>query len=161
MVARLAAIMMLNAALWDYRYAPMHTATFLDTLEQAMVDSEVDMSGSLEAMLQILLACNDGCTKDWTNDFNDTTTPLSENVPDFSQYSPLATSPSARSWFVGRMLKIAKRLGADSWHRINDFLFDCLTFRVAEPDAYIWESDLRKEILDAPLTSYIMPSLVK
>ena len=161
MVARLAALMMLNAALWDYRYAPMHAATFLNTLEQAMVYSEVGMSGSLEAMLQILLACNDGCTNDWTNKFDGTTTPLADNTPDFSQYSPLATSPSARPWFVGRMLKIAKRLSPDSWHRINDFLFDCLTFRVTEPSAYLWESDLRKEILDAPLTSYVMPSLMK
>ncbi|KAJ6115509.1 hypothetical protein N7523_005926 [Penicillium sp. IBT 18751x] len=160
MVARLTAIMMLNAALWDYRYAPLHAATFLNTLEQAMVDSEVSMSGSVEAMLQILLACNDGCTNDWSSNFDGTIAPLAKEAPDFSQYSPLATSPSARPWFVGRMLKIAKRLGADSWHRINDFLFDCLTFRVTELSAYLWESNLRKEILDAPLTSYVMPALM-
>ncbi|KAJ5684145.1 uncharacterized protein N7477_000490 [Penicillium maclennaniae] len=80
MVARLTAMMMLNAALWDYRYALTHAATFLNTLEQAMVDSEVSMSGSVEAMLQILLACNDGCTNDWTNNFDNIIAPLAEEA---------------------------------------------------------------------------------
>lgn len=162
MIARLTAIMMLNAALWDYRYTPILAGTFLSTLEQAMVDSEVNISGSVEAILQILLACNDGCTNNWTTSVDGSVAlGLAENVPDFKQYSPTATSPSARPWFTGRMLKIAKRLGADSWHRVNDFLFDCLTLRVTESNAHLWEADLRREILDAPLTSYVMPSLME
>jgi hypothetical protein len=161
MVARLTALMMLNAALWDYRYTPAHAATFLNTLEQAMVDSEVSMSGSVEAILQILLACNDGCPNDGTTGVDGFVAPdTAENIPDFSQYSPTATSPHARPWFVGRMLKIAKRLGGDSWHRISDFLFDCLMLHLTEPSAYVWELDMRKEILDAPLTNYVMPSLM-
>jgi hypothetical protein len=153
MVARLSALMMLNAALWDYRYSPIHTSTFLKTLEQAIVDSEVSMSGSVEAILQILLECKDCSTDAWP-------AVPSEQLPDFTQYSPTATSPFARPWFVGRMLKIAKRLSADSWHHVNDFLFSCLTLQVHESSVYRWEADLRREILDAPLTSYIMPSLI-
>jgi hypothetical protein len=153
MVARLSALMMLNAALWDYRYSPIHTSTFLKTLEQAIVDSEVSMSGSVEAILQILLECKDCSTYAWP-------AVPSEQLPDFTQYSPTATSPFARPWFVGRMLKIAKRLSADSWHHVNDFLFSCLTLQVHESSVYRWEADLRREILDAPLTSYIMPSLI-
>jgi hypothetical protein len=161
MVARLTSLMMLNAALWDYRYTPIHAGTFLATLEHAMIDSEVSMSGSVEAILQILLACNDGYTGDWTTGVDGTVSPaLSEQLPDFTQYSPTASSPSARPWFVGRMLKIAKRLSAPSWHRINDFLFSCLTLRVSESTVYDWEPELRREILEAPLTSYIMPSLL-
>ncbi|KAJ5439689.1 uncharacterized protein N7458_010687 [Penicillium daleae] len=154
MVARLTALMMLNAALWDYRYTPTHAGFFLKILEQAMVDSEVSMSGSIEAILQILLKCNDGPGTDGT-----VSPAFSEQSPDFSQYSPTANSPSSRPWFIGRMLKIAKRLNADSWHRINDFLFSSLTSQVYEKSVYLWEADLRRQILDAPLTSYIMPSL--
>ncbi|KAJ5155799.1 hypothetical protein N7492_008602 [Penicillium capsulatum] len=160
MVARLTAIMMLNAALWDYRYTPIHGSTFLKTLEQSMIDSEVSMNGSVEAILQILIGCNDGSVARWATGSEGTVAPtLPEGMPDFTQYSPTATSPSARPWFVGRMLKIAKRLGADSWHRINDFLFSCLTLRVSEPNVSTWEAGLRREILDAPLTNYVMPSL--
>ncbi|CAI7678715.1 unnamed protein product [Penicillium pancosmium] len=137
MVARFTALMILNAALWDYRYAPIHAGTFLRTLEYAMIDSEVSMSGSVEAILQILLACNDG------------------------YYSSVTSSPSARPWFAGRMLKIAKRLGADSWHQISDLLFYCLTLQVSEYTVHSWEPDLRREILEAPLTSYTMPSLLE
>lgn len=153
MVARLSSLIMLNAALWDYRYTPIHTGTFLKTLEQALVDSEVSMSGSVEAILQILLECKDCPTDAWP-------AVPTEQLPDFTQYSPTATSPFARPWFVGRMLKIAKRLSADSWHRVNDFLFSCLTLQVHELSVYRWEADLRREILDAPLTSYTMPSLL-
>lgn len=162
MVARLTALMMLNAALWDYRYTPIHAATFLRTLEHAMIESEVGMSGSVEAILQILLACNDGYTEDWTVSVDGTVSPaISEQLPDFSQYSPAATSPSARPWFTGRMLKIAKRLSANSWHLLNDFLFSCLTLQVSESTVFAWEPELRCEILEAPLTSYIMPSLLQ
>lgn len=162
MVARLTALMMLNAALWDYRYTHIHAVLFLKALEQAMVDSEVSMSGSVEAILQILLECNDGATDAWLSVTGGTVSPtFLEQVPDFTQYSPTATSPSARPWFAGRMLKIAKRLSADSWHRLNDFLFSCLTLQIQESSVYLWEPDLRQEILSAPLTSYIMPSLFK
>ncbi|KAJ5644787.1 hypothetical protein N7507_010798 [Penicillium longicatenatum] len=161
MVARLTALMMLNAAFWDYRYTPLHAGNFLRTLDQALIDSEVSMSGSVEAILQILLACNDGYTPEWVTRPDGTISPAaSELTPDFTQYSPTATSPSARPWFAGRMLKIAKRLSADSWYRINDFLFSCFTMTLLEPVAYIWETDLRREILEAPLTSYVMPSLM-
>ncbi|KAJ5390294.1 uncharacterized protein N7496_001362 [Penicillium cataractarum] len=162
MVARLTALMMLNAALWDYRYTPIRAGVFLKILEQAMVDSEVNMSGSVEAILQILLECNDG-PRDASSAVTDgiVSPAFLEELPDFTQYSPTATSPSARPWFAGRMLKIAKRLSADSWHRLNDFLFSCLTLQIQESSVYLWEPDLRQEILSAPLTSYIMPSLFK
>ncbi|KAJ5953181.1 hypothetical protein N7454_000077 [Penicillium verhagenii] len=153
MVARLTALMMLNAAFWDYRYTPIHAANFLRTLQQAIIESEVSMSGSVEAVLQILLSCNDGYTMECVSGPDGTT-------PDFSQYSPNDPSPSARPWFAGRMLKIAKRLSADSWYRISDFFFSCLTMQLSEPTTYLWETDLRREILEAPLTSYIMPSLL-
>lgn len=160
MVARLTAIMMLNAALWDYRYTPIRGGTFLRTLEQSMIESEVSMNGSVEAILQILLECNDGPVGNWATGADGTISPaLTEGIPDFTQYSPTATSPSARPWFAGRMLKITKRLGADSWHRINNFLFACLALQVSEPSVFSWETDLRREILDAPLTDYVMPSL--
>ena len=160
MVTRLTALMMLNAALWDYRYTPVQGATFLKTLEKSVIDSEVSMNGSVEAILQILLACNDGTVNTWATGAEGTISPvLSEVVPDFTQYSPTATSPSARPWFAGRMLKVAKRLGSESWYRVNDFLFSCLTLQVSESTVYSWEGDLRREILDAPLTSYVMPAL--
>jgi hypothetical protein len=163
MVARLAALMILNAALWDYRYTPAHAELFLATLEKAMIDSEVDMSGSVEAILQILLECNDGNMEDWSNDPYGTATSLVRDVPDYSQYSPTgtATSPSDRPWFAGRMLKIAKRLRSETWYRVSEFLFSCLTLRVQESSMVFWEADLRQEILDAPLTSYHMRSLIE
>lgn len=162
MVARLTALMMLNAALWDYRYSPINAATFLTTLENAMIESEVSMSGSVEAILQILLTCNDGYAEEGRTNWADGASQkaLPGHSPDFTQYSSTVPSPCARPWFVGRMLKIAKRLSADSWHRIGALLFSCMTLQVSESSTYSWEPELRREILEAPLTSYTMPSLL-
>ncbi|CAG8233149.1 unnamed protein product [Penicillium salamii] len=161
MVARLAALMILNAAIWDYRYTPARAGLFLATLEKAMIDSEVGMSGSVEAILQILLECNDGNIEEWPSGFYDISSSLGEDVPDYSQYSPTSTSPSARPWFAGRMLKIAKRLRSETWYRVSEFLFSCLTLQVQESSMVFWEAELRQEILDAPLTSYHMRSLIE
>jgi hypothetical protein len=148
--------MSLNAAMWDYRNTPARAAIFLDTLEKSMVDSEVGMTGSVEAMLQILLECSDGTLDGWSTsaDASAAAAPV-EEVADFSQYFPTASSPSARPWFAGRMLKIASRLSALSWYRVNEFLFSCLTLQVQEPSTALWEADLRREILDQP-TTYVM-----
>ncbi|KAJ5239929.1 hypothetical protein N7468_004548 [Penicillium chermesinum] len=154
MIARLAALIMLNAGLWDYRYTPTLAGSFLTTLEQAMIDSEVSMSGSVEAILQILLECNDGLGPELFDHS------ALEPLPDYSQYAPNDASPYSRPWFVGRMLKIAKRLSAESWYRVNSMLFACLTLQACELSFCLWEPDLRREILDAPLTNYVMPSLL-
>lgn len=160
MVAHLTALIFLNAALWDYRYTPIRTGLFLATIEKSMVDSEVGLSGSVEALLQILLECNDGNMEKWSSEPSPSTSPV-EEVPDYSQYSPTASSPAARPWFAGRMLKIAKRLRCESWCRVCDFLFSCLTLQVQESSMGLWEKDLRQEISDAPLTSYLMRSLIE
>jgi hypothetical protein len=161
MVARLAALMILNAALWDYRYAATRASLFLNTLTKAMIDSEVGMSGSVEAILQILLECNDGNLEDWSIGPAGTSAALLEEGPDYSQYSSTSSSPAARPWFAGRMLKIAKRLRSESWYRVSEFLFSCLTLQMQDSSMTIWEADLRREILDAPLTSYHMRSLIE
>ncbi|PYH82763.1 sigma-70 region 2 family protein [Aspergillus uvarum CBS 121591] len=150
-VARLVALLMLNAALWDYRHSVPHSETFLQTLQQAVVDSEVNMSGSVEALLQILLECKDGHVN--------TTSDSCSQGPDFTQYSQTASGPYDRPWFAGRMLKVAKRLSYESWMHVNNILFSCLTMQPGMPNVALWEDSLQQEISNAPLTRYTMPSL--
>jgi hypothetical protein len=153
--------MMLNAALWDYRSSIPKAEAFLKSTVLRILDSEVDVSASVEALLQILLACKDGFADESSRPSFDTLhlPPKLVDIPDFSQYSSSTTSPFARPWFVGRMLKVAKRLSLDSWMRVNRLLFACLTLQIQEPIMPSWETELRQEILQAPLTSYIMPAL--
>ncbi|PYH74889.1 sigma-70 region 2 family protein [Aspergillus vadensis CBS 113365] len=152
-VARLVALIMLNAGLWDYRNSVLHSEAFLRNLEQTVLNCEVNMSGSVEALLQILLACEDGSTEIPETRRNP------GNTPDFTQYCPTAETPYDRPWFAGRMLKVAKRLSFDSWMNVNYFLFSCLTLHTGIPSVSLWEDGLRQEILSAPLTNYVMPAL--
>jgi hypothetical protein len=163
-VARLVALIMFNAGLWDYRSSIAHSETFLRTLEQAVLESEVNMSGSVEALLQIMLECNDGTATASTSPdllpaFMLDELELEPASPDFTQYSPTARTPYGRPWFAGRMLKVAKRLGYETWMRVSNFLLGCLTLQVWEGSVAGWEGALRQEILSAPLTSYVMPAL--
>lgn len=164
-VARLVALMMLNAGLWDYRHAVPRSEAYLAALEQDVVDSEVNTNGSIEALLQIMLACKDGSFESIGDGFDYLSAGLPpsqldiEDFPDFTQYSPTAQTPYGRPWYTGRMLKVAKRLSLDSWLKINDILFSCLTLRIEKPTMPSWENELRQEVLSAPLTSYVMPSL--
>lgn len=158
LVARLVALIMLNAGLWDYRFSIQHSETFLQTLQLAVLDSEVDVSGSVEALLQIMLECNDGVTVTGNPPFLVASQGV-DGFPDYTQYSPTAQTPFGRPWFAGRMLKVAKRLGLESWMTIHDFLFSCLTLQPMVGWVDLWEGALRKEILSAPLTSYVMPAL--
>jgi hypothetical protein len=50
MISRLAALMMLNAALWDYRFSAQQTDHFQKNLATKVLESEVDMSGSSGAL---------------------------------------------------------------------------------------------------------------
>lgn len=160
-ITRLAALMMLNAALWDYRYSVPRTEAFIEHAILQLRDSEVNVDASIEALLQILLACKDFPLNDSVSFamYSLALPPASQPIGDFSQYSETATSPFDRPWFVGRMLKVAKRLGLQSWLRLNNFFFECLTLQVQEHTMRSWENDLRREILQAPLTSYVMPAL--
>lgn len=160
-VARLVALMMLNAGLWDYRHAVPRSEAFLAALEQDIIGSEVNMSGSIEALLQIMLACKDGSFESIPgSDFNlNLDANADADFPDFSQYAPTARTSYARPWFIGRMLKVAKRLSLDSWLRVNEILFSCLTMQVEEGVVRVWEEEMRGEVLGAPLTCYVMPSL--
>lgn len=164
-VARLVSLMMLNAGLWDYRHAVPRSEAFLAALEQDITGSEVNTSGSIEALLQIMLACKDGSFESIPgSDLNipldlDVTLNADADFPDFSQYAPTARTPYARPWFIGRMLKVAKRLSLDSWLRVNEILFSCLTMQVEEGAEGVWEEELRGEVMGAPGTCYVMPSL--
>ena len=164
-VARLVALMMLNAGLWDYRHAVPRSEAYLAALEQDIIDSEVNTNGSIEALLQIMLACKDGSFESIGDGFEYLSAGLPpsqldiEDFPDFTQYSPTAETPYGRPWFAGRMLKVAKRLSLESWLKVNDILFSCLTLQIERPTMPLWENELRQEVLSAPLTSYVMPSL--
>jgi hypothetical protein len=161
-IARLACLMMLNAALGDYRYSITSTEAFLENIVLQIRDSEVHVESSVEALLQILLACHDFPSVAESSPFNPyphLIPPSSRDTGGYSQYSELATSPFDRPWFVGRMLKVAKRLGLRSWLQLNDFFLSCLTLQVQEHTVRLVEDDLRREILQAPLTSYVMPAL--
>jgi hypothetical protein len=60
-----------------------------------------------------------------------------------------------RTWFTGRMVNVAKRLGRGSWDKVNQFLLKCLMMRQGGGERFMaWEGELRRELEMAPLSSH-------
>lgn len=129
-LSRLAALLTINTAIWEYRHSTEMSEYFLGELIENVLYNELDVHLSVEALIQILL----------------------------SGSKSAALLNTERPWFVGRMLKVAKRLKRSSFEKLNDVLLSHLTLG---PDLLPvmddWEDELRAEILDAPLTSLVLP----
>jgi hypothetical protein len=129
-LSRLAALLTINTAIWEYRHSTEMSEEFFCELLDNVKHNELDVHLSVEALIQILLSG-------------------SENP---------ALLDTERPWFVGRMLKVAKRLKWPSFQKLNEVLLSYLTLGSdLHPLISDWEYDLRLEILQAPLTSYVLP----
>lgn len=131
-ISRLAALMTINVAIWEYRHDTSYSELFFRELVDNIINNELHKNISVEALIQILLSGNDN--------------------PALWHFE--------RPWLVGRLLKVAKRLARSSWERLNDFLLSCLTLETNAglgTKMQEWEEDLRLEILRAPLVSFQLP----
>jgi hypothetical protein len=129
-ISRLAALLTINTAIWEYRHSTDMSEEFFCELLENIKYNELDGHPSVEALIQILLS---------------------------GSKNP-ALLDTERPWFVGRMLKVAKRLAGPSFQKLNDVLLSFLTLRSdLHPVISDWENELRLEILEAPLTSYVLP----
>jgi hypothetical protein len=126
----------LNTALWDFRRSSDLSERFLKELCLRIVQNELDTYTSVEALAQVMLRP--------------------------SEDPELHSIHIERLWFVGRILKVVKRLSKASWVRFRSTLLGFLTFGDVNNvggSVFMWEDELRQEILDAPATSYVMPAL--
>ncbi|KIW49236.1 hypothetical protein PV05_10932 [Exophiala xenobiotica] len=126
-IARLAVLMTINLAIWEYRHSTELSEQFFHELAESVKQNGLERHQSVEALLQILLSG--------------------------SGDPPLRNTE--RPWFVGRMLKVANRLSRPNFDRLNYVLLRFLTLGPGlKPVVADWEDDLREEILQAPLMSY-------
>lgn len=126
-ISRLGALMTINTAIWEYRHSTDLSEEFFTELLQNIIHNDLHQHISVEALIQILLSG--------------------------SQNPNLLHTE--RPWFVGRFLKVAKRLSRPTFERLNDVLLQFLTLGPRlQPVVLGWEDELRAEILNAPLVSY-------
>jgi hypothetical protein len=130
LLARLANLLAINATLWDYRDTPDLSERYLTTLNVYIFEHDLDIKPCPETLCQVLIM----------------------GIPIAEPFTPLQRKEYDRPWWVGRMVKVSKRLGEESWKRVNDALFRFLTLENEPglPDSLDLE-ELRKEILAAPL----------
>jgi len=126
-ISRLGALITINTAIWEYRHSTDLSEEFFVELLQNIIHNDLHQHISVEALIQILLSG--------------------------SQNPNLLHTE--RPWFVGRFLKVSKRLSRSTFERLNDVLLQFLTLGPGlQPTIGGWEDELRAEILNAPLVSY-------
>ena len=140
LIARVVILILVSAALWDYRCSPQDSEAFLRAVQQAVMAQDASMGGSVETLLLTML------------EYNDRMGSVAEETGAVS---------FGRPWFAGRMLKVAKRLSLGMWMHVQDFLLSCLALHppAGMVSVAMWAEALRHEVLSAPLTSYVMPAL--
>ncbi|PLN78629.1 hypothetical protein BDW42DRAFT_140527 [Aspergillus taichungensis] len=139
-IARVVILILVSAALWDYRCSPQDSEAFLQAVQQAVMTQDARMGGSVETLLLTMLEYNDRMG---------------------SVTGEAGPVSFGRPWFAGRMLKVAKRLSLGMWMHVQDFLLSCLALPspAGMVSVEMWAEALRHEVLSAPLTSYVMPAL--
>ena len=132
LLARMAALLTINAANWQYRHSVELGESFLEELGEAVQTNELEKSLSAEGLCQTLLS---------------------------GSGNP-ALEDTERPWLVGRMLKIAKRLSRRNWDRLSEILLSFLTLdEDLQPSVGEWEAEVRDEVLGRAATEYVMPAL--
>ena len=119
--------MTINTAIWEYRHSTEFSEEFFAELMDNIMNNDLDKHISVEALIQILLSGSN---------------------------NPILLH-TERPWFVGRMLKVSKRLCRPTFERLNDLLLNFLSLGPGlTPVMLSWEDELRTEILQAPPVSY-------
>lgn len=118
-----------NAALLDFQHDQDLCELFFHDLDTRIKETKLDAGIRLESLAQFLIY----------------PTPNSRLRP--AQFD--------RLWKVGRLLQVAKRLCAKSFHQLWETLEAYLTFDEPPQSIFEWEDDLRDEILQAPPTKLV------
>ncbi|KAL9617899.1 MAG: hypothetical protein Q9160_007326 [Pyrenula sp. 1 TL-2023] len=130
-IGRMACLLLLNAANWQYRHSSELVEAFLAEINAAVARNGLDRSLSSEALCQILLS---------------------------GPANP-ALEDSERPWLIGRMLKLVKRLGLASWDRLENMLMGFLTLEGVDNQGSVedWENNLRWEVFTRGAVEQVMP----
>ena len=126
--------LLINSALCEYAQSPELTNRYLKELEDLIYKNGLDLRPRRERFIQLLLRGSD---------------------------DPELDRPD-RPWFVGRMLKVMKRLSLASWERIMGLLMRALVLELnpsAEP-LDMWVETIRAEALAAPSEAFVSPLLL-
>lgn len=99
---RLACLFYIHATLWSFRNEPFRTDGYIARISSQTVENNIDRSGSVEGLSWILV---------WVC--------LSERDED-------ADERMERTRLVLRLMRVGRKLGLESWRRLETTLFDAL-----------------------------------
>lgn len=138
MYSRLAVLIHIHTALWDFKDTPERLGAFLEDLREQMRVHDVHRNLSICLLVWILLKmdCGDEYAINPVRGLNETPIlhaserrSLSWLRPDFAHGHDHGNE--TRLWFVSRVLRVAKLLGERSWNKVNRALL-CSLERCAD-----------------------------
>lgn len=136
-------MLFVNFILWDYRDQPRKLERFLLWLEEEATARELSRNRSAELLLWTFWRAGeaDGDHYGYSIDEEGADKSPAENISFSTGGKPATIGAAERNWFITRMLRVAKRLGAGSWNRVRGTLL-----------IFLLENDDME--LEAPLNIY-------
>jgi hypothetical protein len=120
-------LLFINFTLWDFCNRLKRLEKFLAWLENEVRLKSLDTNHSVETLLWIFWRddANDGMEFAAESDVESHTT--SRDNPNLGRTGiTVANNVEERNWFVTRMLRVAKRLGSESWEKVRQTLVSFL-----------------------------------
>jgi hypothetical protein len=174
-------LLFINFALWDFSNQPERLERYLSWLENEVRLKGLDTNHSVETLLWVFWRDSANNGNDCIEEVDDSDVERKDTrhgcTSAFERKGvAIAKNVEERNWFVTRMLRVAKRLGPESWEKVRDTLLafmlapeqneDDTTTRIKEspgPTRQLnrlpWEEDqLRREIL---ATLYVSSPIFK
>jgi hypothetical protein len=144
---RLAALMHINAALWEYRGSPALHDSYLENLDRIIVENDFATSLSIGFFYYNMMKLD--------YDEADQNSKASSPTSDVN-----ATEPEKRSWFVTRILRVCKLLGKESMSFVHKALLGFLDpSSTGSMDGLAFDRDwierLRREIIASDTDSAV------
>jgi hypothetical protein len=142
---RLAALMHINAALWEYKDSPISHDQYLGALDRILIDGDFATSLSIGFFVYSMMKLD-----------------YDEVERNYSNSSP-TEEPEKRSWFVARILRVCKLLGKPSMIKVHRALLGFLESSsiVSIEDLGLsenWTDKLRLEIISSRSASAEPPT---
>lgn len=118
------ALLYLNSVILAFRDDPSGLDSFLVQLRSTVFSNELDRNHSIETLVMIMF-----------------------NESDRLSFEAMGEDQGWTVWFAGRMLRVTKRLGADSWRWVKARLLTGLVVVGEDEGGERDEEELRREIL--------------
>jgi len=143
---RVASLLTLNFILWNHRNNPQRMETVFLELEEKIREVQLNKYRSVEILMWIFW--KDGRREGAASNAESKSDNNDARTPTLHSETTMIEDEGERDWLVPRIIRTAKRMGDESWDKMQEVLFNFASTWDHDVKDLPWaDDDLRREIL--------------